>query len=252
MRTLNAKIDGKIIASWQVPESAEEITYRQMIMFSSAYEIFLEVKEPTLRDYLPVMSAFFDMDVEAVRNLPMNLFNDFEKSMTGLFVYIFQLIAGYRPKIRKAENGDHLFKYLNKSWRIPHAVHVEDIDLTFGQGIDLLDIQRKAKIESTNRPNDIDSLTYTTGLNTLAVLVSADGEELPEDDIRLRDLIQKRVKLFADIDMVTALDCIFFLTRGKSASLRTGLSPGFSTRQALTTVLSKKPTLLRSVGRRAS
>lgn len=252
MRKLNATIDGKHVASWMIPESAEEIEYRQLIMYGSAYEKFLQVKNKQLKDYLPVMSAFFDTDTEAIRSLPMRFFPGFEKQATGLFLYITELMVAYEPKIRKGVDGDAVIEYDGDTWLIPSALHANEADITFGQAIDLMDIQRKAKIEAENRPDDVDDITYTSGLSTLAVLLKKQGEELPEDDIQLKTLINKRIHRFAKMDMVTALDCIFFLRRGKSVSLKTAISPGYLTRQALTTVLRRRRTLLRSVGRQAS
>lgn len=252
MKILNAKINGKIVAKWPVPERSDEIKYRQMIMYADAYETFLKVKEPTIKDYMAVMAAFFDMSVEEIRKLPMSMFDDFEKNMTGLFLYIFKLIVEYEPKIRTNEEGDHLFTYKGEEWALPYALIAKEPELTFGQGIDLMDIRRKAEVEAENRPDDVSSIIYSAGLNTLATVARKAGEELPEDPIALRELVAKRVQHFADIDMVTMQDCIFFSTRGKAVSLKTKISPGFSIRRALTTALNKRPRHTVSEKRRAS
>jgi hypothetical protein len=161
--------------------------------------------------------------------MPVNYFDQFEKQMTGLFLYIFALLSTYVPKIRKG-TGDHVFEFKGEEWIVPYALKASDTELTFGQSIELMEIERKANADAKVR-KDIDNITYSSNLMQLAVMVHKKGEELPSDEVALKKLVNERIHHFADVDMVTMEDCIFFLTNGSEMFPLIKIFNGFGTRQ---------------------
>lgn len=218
MKQLRAKIHGKVVSTWPIPEKVEEITYRQKIMFAFAYDQFLERKDDLappdlMREYANVIRAFFDVDTAEVMKMPVNLMDDFEKSMTGLFLYLFGLIHTYVPKLRKGDQ-DFEFEYKGEKWIIPYALKAKDAEITFAQAIELLEIERKANADAKARV-DLDNIVFSANLRKFVCLVKKENEVLPTDEVALRNLIEERIHHFMQVDMVTMEDALFFLTHGK-------------------------------------
>lgn len=248
MKTLEGKINGKVVFEWDIPSRPEEVTYRQLVMFETAYQNFLNEKEKAkgpalLKAYTKVVAAFFDVGVEEVYKMPVNLYNDWEKEMTGLFLYLWEIMMSYKPALRTKDGQAHVFQYKGETWEIPWAVNVKEVDITYGQAIELLEIERKAQADKETR-QDHDNIRYSSDLFKIACLAKQPGEELPESDVELQDLMKQRAEHFVDIDMVTMKDLLFFSTRGSRWLLRRRSFSGYGILQSL---LSAKKVTLRAM-----
>lgn len=202
-------------------------------MFFHAYNQFVHEEDlegpELLKAYCNVISSFFDIDIEEVKKMPMSMYDGFEKNMTGLFIYIYGIMNTYVPKLRTGKGEDHVFTHKGEKWLIPWAINAKSADLTFGQGIELLEIERKATIEKENRKDAIDSIQYTQDLSKLAIMAKRPGEELPSGEMAVSRLVEERIQLFADIDMPTMMDALFFSNHGWNKLIQKSPSNGYST-----------------------
>lgn len=231
MKEVKVRIENKVVDVWQIPENPEEITYTQRMKFLFAYSDFVDKKKPknkpeVVKAYIDVLSAFFECNNEDIMHLPFGLYDDFEKSMTGLFLYIFGIISTYEPK-KLPEGEDFEFEFDGDTWVLPCAVNASERDVTFAQAIELLEIERKAGIEVSNRPEDVKDIVYSSDMLKLAVLLKKKGEELPSGEMELTQLMWKRAARFEKLDMCKGLDIVFFLSRGLKRSQKKNLYSGF-------------------------
>lgn len=232
MKKIVARIGNKIIGEWPIPGVVNEISYRQRIMFLYAYEKFMQRGQldpiEELKAYCAVIASFFDIEIKEVMNMPMNMYDGFQKEMTGLFLYLFRLMNSYKERIRTKKGEDHHFIYKGEEWLIPWAINADDVDVTFGQGIELLEIQRKAIADAENR-TDLDSIEYSADLRMIAILAKKPGEQLPTGEVAINRLMEQRAIYFKEIDMVTAMDIVFFSKNGFAKLMKKKASNGFGT-----------------------
>jgi len=230
MQTIEAKINGKVKASWDVPSRPEEVKYRQRIMFIHAYNELTDNPGKSglemLKAYTKVIRAFFDMEIEEVLKMPVAVHSDFEKQMTGLFLYILGVMRRYVPRLRTKAGEDYYFTYKGEQWILPWALNASEVEMTYGQAIELLEIERKAEADRQGR-TDHDNIQYSSDLYKLSMMVKKPGEELPTSEVAISRMLKGRAEHFMEIDMVTMMDCLFFLTPGWNKSTKGRISNGF-------------------------
>lgn len=242
--------------SVETPTKPGQVKLSQALSFLETYEAYnkialqIESDDEMANDFLlqkklliemgKSVAAFFDIPFSSFMNEKLVIkitdeqeINEALTNINILFQHLSSVIATYKPKLKTPE--DFIFNYKGQAYALPlYLVNDElyDQPITVAQSIESLEVKRlTARHINTNWKNAY----YTELVSLIAIFarkVDSDGdyESFPEEQNQIDDFIEKRKKLFLDIDMVNAFDCSFFLISfmkdlGKDQTIDTFLNP---------------------------
>jgi len=230
--------DGTIVASFDFPTQAKEVTYSDYVAFETAYEAkeewlkendgksFLEpefmasyirhvahiveaftkqkVLEAALGDYMQHVSQFYGDDTAAI----LKELHAVENTVFTLYANIWKTIATYKKHVHTGEAYRFLYKgkqySLKASYRdaITGVMRFESVSVAQGvESLEAWDIYLKAM---GNDPKK--RFLFTTIITLIACLALEEGQQFPDKEKEIQKWVSERTVYFKDIDMETALN----------------------------------------------
>jgi len=155
-------------------------------------------------------------------------------TLAGLWSYLWAINLSYKAKV--SEDGkDFTFKHKGETYIIPSFIKNNFLGKKTAPNLNVQEVVECLQIEEVyNRkikalPNDPDAKTgkdqtgkvsylkkaeyhYIKDIKKIAILSRKKGEELPTNERDFQLWIDKRIELFEDINVVAAMDTLFFLS----------------------------------------
>lgn len=240
------KADGGILAEFDFPTEAREVTYRQFIRFETAYqakERWLEenkdasVTDPKfaaeyIRHVAKVVEAFTGIDniLEAklgdyMAHMQQVLSGDPKAIATGLqevegtvftlYANIWRTIANYRSHNHTQDRYWFEYKgrtyFLQSTYRDAVTKQIRFQSLSVAQAIEALEAWRV--YDQAKAQDDGNKFLFTTILTLIACLALEDGQSFPDTESEIQRWVSSRVDHFQDVNMEIALNVRdFFLS----------------------------------------
>lgn len=231
-----------------IPFALKERTFENFCDFRTKEALYLEhvenntIDEPidlaeraTLLEHALQEMAWGDLDAMPISEVGDDI-NELIKnryqirpgdnmSIFRVYAHLVVLIQSYEPK---AIPKSFHFKYRNKDFvvrREETAKVLRQRALTTGEAIEVLEYQRLASMRMENEPREVGNIDFNLGLEEFAILVRQKGERLPVSRSERERFIEKRKRLFRNLDLETLMALRFFFI---SALIDSAITPGFS------------------------